>query len=152
MPSREWFSPRGGVDDECRGWDADGTDVLMDSVFTKQDDRYLDARLNELAEIVDSAAAKNIYVVGIIFPMAPQYKKTGSFGTYGLQRSKYPEKKKKLDSLAKANRYFVLMDENKNGDHDYTDQMSFNRDHLCVAGKKQMTDRLVSVLKTLKWY
>lgn len=145
------YSARGGLDDECRGWDADGTDVLMDSVFTKQDDRYLDARLNELAEIVDSAAAKNIYVVGIIFPMAPQYKKTGSFGTYGLQRSKYPEKKKKLDSLAKANRYFVLMDENKNGDHDYTDQMSFNRDHLCVAGKKQMTDRLDSVLKTLKW-
>lgn len=145
------YSARGGLDDECRGWDADGTDVLMDSVFTKQEDRYLDARLNELAEIVDSAAAKNIYVVGIIFPMAPQYKKTGSFGTYGLQRSKYPEKKKKLDSLAKANRYFVLMDENKNGDHDYTDQMSFNRDHLCVAGKKQMTDRLDSVLKTLKW-
>ncbi len=145
------YSARGGLDDECRGWDADGTDVLMDSVFTKQEDRYLDARLNELAEIVDSAAAKNIYVVGIIFPMAPQYKKTGSFGTYGLQRSKYPEKKKKLDSLAEANRYFVLMDENKNGDHDYTDQMSFNRDHLCVAGKKQMTDRLDSVLKTLKW-
>ena len=61
------------------------------------------------------------------------------------------EKKKKLDALAKANRYFILMDENKFGDHDYPDQMSFNRDHLCVAGKKQLTDRLDSVLKTLKW-
>lgn len=145
------YSARGGVDDECRGWDSDGTDVLEDSVFSAKEERYLDARLNELAEIVDSAAAKNIYVVGIIFPMAPQYKKTGSFGTYGLQRSKYPEKMKKLKSIAEANPYFILMDENKNGNHDYSDDMAFNRDHLCTVGRKQLTARLDSVLKTLKW-
>lgn len=147
----ERYTARGGLDDECRGWGVDGTDVLMDSVFSTQEERFLDARLTELAEIADSAAAKNIYVIGIIFPMAPQYKKTGSFGTYGLQRSKYPQKKKRLEAIAKANPYFILMDENKFGDHDYTDQMAFNRDHLCVAGKKQLTARLDSVLKTLKW-
>ena len=148
---RERFSARGGISENCRSWDSDGTDVLEDSVFSAKEERYLDARLNELAEIVDSAAAKNIYVVGIIFPMAPQYKKTGSFGTYGLQRSKYPEKMKKLKSIAEANPYFILMDENKNGNHDYSDDMAFNRDHLCTVGRKQLTARLDSVLKTLKW-
>ena len=145
------YSPRGGVDDECRGWDADGTDVLMDSVFSTQEERYLDARLNELSEIVDSAAAKNIYVIGIIFPQAPQYKETNALGLYGLQRSVAKKLIDSLDLLSKENKYFVLMDENKMGDHDYTDEMAYNRDHLSNIGAAQLTARLDSVLKTLKW-
>lgn len=61
------------------------------------------------------------------------------------------KKMKKLKSIAEANPYFILMDENKNGNHDYSDDMAFNRDHLCTVGRKQLTARLDSVLKTLKW-
>ena len=101
--------------------------------------------------IVDIASERDIYVIGIIFPQAPQYRETGSFGLYGLQRSVAKKKIAYLDSLAKAKPYFVLMDENKMGNHDYTDEMAQNRDHLSYKGAVQMTARLDSVLKTLKW-
>jgi hypothetical protein len=35
------------------------------------------------------------------------------------------------------------------GDHDYTDEMAFNEDHLSYLGAIQLTTRLDSVLKSL---
>ena len=144
------FTDRGGVYAPSRGWGADAIEILMDSVFSEEENACLDARMDDLMEIVDIASEKGIYVIGIIFPQAPQYKDTGSFGLYGLQRSVAPKKIARLDSLAKANPYFVLMDENKMGNHDYTDEMAQNRDHLSYLGAIQMTSRLVSVLESLK--
>jgi hypothetical protein len=43
----------------------------------------------------------------------------------------------------------VYFDENKFGDHDYTDAMAYNIDHLGTAGAKQFTHRLDSLLSTL---
>ena len=111
----------------------------------------LNARIDDLMAIVDVAAERDIYVIGIVFPQAPYYMETGAYGLYGLQRSVASKKFAYLDSLAKANPYFVLMDENKMGKHDYTDKMAQNRDHLSYLGAKQMTARLDSVLKTLEW-
>lgn len=42
------------------------------------------------------------------------------------------------------------MDENKMGDHDYTDAMAFDYDHLSYLGAAQLTHRLDSLLNTLK--
>ena len=144
------FSPRGGLIPASRGWGADAIEVLMDSVFSASEMACLDARMADLMEIVRLAAEKKIYVVGIIFPQAPQYKKTGALGLYGLQRSVAKQKIAYLDSVSKANPYFVLMDENKMGDHDYTDEMAQNRDHLSYEGAKQMTARLDSVINSLE--
>ena len=144
------FSERGGLYPPSRGWGAEAIEVLMDSVFSEKENACLDARIDDLMDIVDIASEKGVYVIGIIFPQAPQYRNTGSFGLYGLQRSVAPKKIARLDSLAKAKPNFVLMDENKMGNHDYTDEMAQNRDHLSYKGAEQMTSRLVSVLDTLK--
>ena len=146
----ESFSSRGGLQNPCRGWASDDVPILRDSVFSSQAEAHLDQMIDELARIVETASEKDIYVVGIIFPQAPQYIKTGSFGLYGLQRSVVSGKIARLDSLAKANAHFVLMDEYKMGNHDYSDDMAFNRDHLCSEGAKRMATRLDSLLRTLR--
>jgi len=145
------ISARGGMLLADRSWDADGIDVLLDSVFSEKEMQYLDDNLVEMENLIKQASEKNIYVIGIIFPQAPQYKETGALGVYGLQRSIAKRKIAYLDSLAKSNRYFILMDENKMGNHDYSDKMAHNRDHLSSSGARRMTVRLDSVLKTLKW-
>lgn len=145
------FSVRGGLEPPSRGWSADPLEILRDSVFTEKEMACLNTRIDDLMAIVDVAAERDIYVIGIVFPQAPYYMETGAYGLYGLQRSVASKKFAYLDSLAKANPYFVLMDENKMGKHDYTDKMAQNRDHLSYLGAKQMTARLDSVLKTLEW-
>ena len=146
----ESFTSRGGLANPCRGWDSEAIAVLRDSVFSTQGMAHLDSMMDELIRIVEKASSRGIYVIGIIFPQAPQYRETGSFGLYGLQRSVVPQKIARLDSLAKANDHFILMDENKMGNHDYTNAQAFNRDHLCSAGAKKMSTRLDSLLRTLK--
>lgn len=144
------FSDRGGLTPPSRGWEADAIEILKDSVFSEEEMGCLNARLADLMEVVNLASEKQIYVIGIIFPQAPQYRETGALGLYGLQRSVAKKKIAYLDSIAKANPYFVLMDENKMGEHDYTDEMAQNRDHLSHIGAIQMTTRLDSLIKTLK--
>ncbi|MDY3922612.1 MAG: hypothetical protein SOZ02_10700, partial [Hallerella porci] len=71
------------------------------------------------------------------------------FGRYGPQRSVAKKRIAWLDSIAKVKPNFILMDENKMGDHDYTDEMALDYDHLSYLGANQVTTRLDSVLKTL---
>ena len=82
--------------------------------------------------------------------MSPKFVETKSFGRYGLSRSKAPELIDSLQSLSKTYTNFVLMDENKMGNHDYTDADAQNRDHLCSVGAIQMTRRLNSLLDSLE--
>ena len=55
----------------------------------------------------------------------------------------------RLDSLAQANPFFHLMDENKMGNHDYTDEDAVNRDHLSEKGARKFTGRFVELLKSI---
>ena len=147
---RDNLSKRGGLDTECFSWDYEPIDILMDSVFKEWERNYLEIRLAELNALVERATDKGVYIIGLIFPQAPQYRKTGSFGLYGMQRSVAKKVIASLDSLSRSNKYFVLMDENKMGSHDYSDAMAWNKDHLCIDGANKLTTRLDSVLKTLK--
>ena len=144
------LSARGGLDTECFSWDAEPIDILMDSVYKEWERNYLEIRLAELNALVEKAASRNVYLVGVIFPQAPQYRKTGAFGVYGLQRSVAKKVIASLDSLSRNNKYFVLMDEDKMGLHDYSDGMAWNKDHLCIEGANKLTTRLDSLLKTLE--
>ena len=56
----------------------------------------------------------------------------------------------KIQKYEKKYSNFKLMDENQMGDHDYTDEMAMNYDHLAVKGAEQLTARLDSVIQTLK--
>ena len=54
-----------------------------------------------------------------------------------------------FDSLASVYPHFVMMDENKFGEHDYTDEMAHDYDHLAATGALQFTARLDSLIKSL---
>ena len=148
---RELFSERGNMSSLIRDWLVDPIEVVYDSMVNKERAALIDSYIERLVNIVNRASEQNVYVVGVIFPQAPQFKNTGSIGLYGLQRSYARKLISRLDSIDKANKYFVLMDENKMGDHDYTDKMAFNRDHLSDLGAEVITARLDSLLKTLTW-
>lgn len=112
-------------------------------------ERYYES-LEHIKEIIQIAAEHGVYVVGIIFPQSPNFKKTGGFGKYGLRRSEAPALIANIAALQDTFPNFRFMDENKMGNHDYTDNMAVNKDHLGYPGAVQITGRIDSVLKTLK--
>lgn len=96
-------------------------------------------------KIVQKANKKGIKVICLIAPQSPMYKKTGSYGVYGPKRSDAElilNEAKKMD--------LIWMDENKMGDHDYTESMAYNMDHLSGEGSTVLTSRLDSLFADLK--
>ena len=130
-------------------WETAGVEVVIDSLVDEERMAYIDSTIEKIAYLTDEFAKHNVHFIGIIFPQAPQYRETGSFGLYGLQWSVAEKVVSRLDSLAKVNPYFHLMDENKMGKHDYGDEDAMNRDHLCFSGAGKLTQRLVSLLESL---
>lgn len=107
-------------------------------------------QLIRLRETLNKAKEKDIYTIGIIFPQNPGYKETDSWGRYGPSRESVNIIMDSLTSIQKEFPKFIVMDENKMGEHDYTDNMAVNTDHLSVRGAAQISHRLDSLLKTLK--
>lgn len=124
--------------------------VVGDSAWKEKTPELYEENFESLKSIVATASENGITVIGVIFPMSPIYKTTGSFGRYGLRRSEAPELIQEILDLSKTYPNFVLMDENKMGDHDYTDDMAANTDHLSEKGAEHFTARLDSLVKALK--
>ena len=144
------FSNSGGPLYDLTGtWETAGIEVVNDSMVSEARMAYIDSTIEKIAYLTDEFAKHNVHFIGIIFPQAPQYQKTGSLGLYGIQRSVVEQIIRRLDSLAKVNPYFHLMDENKMGKHDYGDDEAMNRDHLCFKGADKLTRRLVALLEKL---
>ena len=140
---------RGYVYGESENWE-DNPSVEFDSTWMKTRSANFYASLAHLRRILEIAGNYGIQVVGVIFPQSPNFKKTGSFGKYGILRSEAPALIEQVRELEQSYPNFIFMDENKMGDHDYPDEMAGNRDHLCYLGALQMTARLDSVLRTLE--
>mgnify|MGYP003290607386 CR=1 FL=1 len=121
-----------------------------DSTWMDREPEHFYESFNSLKEIIEFAAERNIYVVGVVFPQNPLFKFTGSFGRYGMRRSEAPALLNEIAQLSETYPNFIFMDENKMGDHDYADHMAYDEDHLAYPGAVQMTARIDSVLKTLK--
>ena len=102
-----------------------------------------------LVEMINECQKRNIIFIGIITPQSPHYKKTGSFGKYGLLRSQAPKLIQNIADLSSTYPNFILVDENKMGDHDYTDDMASDCDHLAKKGAVQLSARIDSLLRTL---
>lgn len=107
-------------------------------------------QLTRLREFLYYAKEKDVFTIGIIYPQNPRYKETDSFGRYGPTRESIGAIMDSLAAIQKEFPKFIIMDENKMGDHDYTDEMAENTDHLSVLGANQITHRLDSLLKTLE--
>lgn len=134
----------------ANGWQGENPSVATDSTWFDQTPELYYDNFNQLIDLVKTAEDKGVYVVGVIFPMAPGFKNTGSFGCRGIRRSVAPSLIQELADISKTYSNFILFDENKMGNHDYTDDMALDNNHLVHAGAVQMTERLDSLLKTLE--
>lgn len=124
--------------------------VAYDSTWMSYESQNFESAFGHLENILQLAAERNIKVLGVVFPQSPGYKNTGSFGIYGIRRSEAPALLQRIADLSKKYPNFAFMDENKMGDHDYTDDMAINQDHLAYTGAPQMTARIDSALKSMK--
>ena len=102
-----------------------------------------------LVDFLKMTAEDNLVVIGVIFPQAPGYAQMGTFGRHGLRRSEAKKIIEDLEKLEKEYSHFVFMDENKMGEHDYTDDMAQDSDHLAPPGAKHFTERLDSLIRSL---
>ena len=132
---------------ESQGWGE--PKVWTDSTWVAKRRDLYDANFALLKEILAEAQEHDIRVIGIIFPQNPLYVNTGSFSFHGIQRSIAPTLIQELADLSKTYPNFMLMDENKMGDHDYTDSMAYDNNHLSSDGALQMTLRINSLLATM---
>lgn len=124
--------------------------VDLDSNWSSSQMEALDWNLNRLNVFVKEMGDKNINVVAVVFPQNPKYRSTGSWGRYGPKRTVAEKYLKAVSEIARENSNFILLDENKNGSHDYSDESALNSDHLSYLGAEKLTARLDSLLKTLK--
>lgn len=139
---------RGFVAEPTGSWEENPT-VDYDSTWLDKKSDLYKANFKKLEEIIVLAHDQGIHVVGIIFPQSPAYKNTGAYARYGFRRSEANTLIQQISDLSKVYPNFILMDEYKGGDHDYTDDMASNKDHLNEKGAGQLTNRLDSLIKIL---
>lgn len=151
--SKDLIERRGCFASEANeGWVSPVTgqaDVLNDSTWSDNQGTY-EGNLASLEKLIASAENHDIKVIGVTFPISPYYKKTGAYGRHGMRRShgiKLIDYIKKLDQ---GHSNFILMDENKLGNHDYTNDMALDYDHLNKWGAEQISRRIDSLLNTLE--
>lgn len=133
----------------CSGWGSVG-EIDRDSVYNENEMTYYRDVFKEFDEFIERTKSKKFRVVGVVFPQSPLYAKTGAFGRHGLQKSIAKKTLEHLDSLAAKYSHFVMIDENKFGAHDYTDEMAVDFDHLCTKGARKFSMRLDSLLNAME--
>ena len=137
---------------ECsEDWSSRGegyVEILNDSTFSDMSDGA-DVNLGFMEKVIQSARDKGIKVVGVVFPQSPHYMKTGTYGRHGMRRSAAELLIAKAASLSQKYDNFYMMDENKMGNHDYTN-MGGDYDHLCFDGAVKFTAKLDSVIRNLE--
>ena len=137
--------------DESLGWLGGKTaiEILSDSARSDDPTSYMQD-YGALVKLVSESLEHDVLVIGIVFPLAPQYKNTGSYGKYGIRRSAAFQILQDVEALQQKYPNFHFLDENRMGDHDYTDEMAYDYDHLNATGAAKLTARLDSLLRTLK--
>ena len=144
---------RGWSSHECvPDWGSQGiglVEIQEDSTAFDDGARY-ESSYSKFLQVLDIAKKQNVVVVGVVFPVSPYYRNTGSYSRHGMRRSMAEKMIERFKKLAEENENFVLMDENKMGNHDYLGNVACDFDHLCVEGAKKLTSRLDSLLKTLE--
>ena len=133
---------------DCKAWGE--PDIEMDSMYYDKHPEVLENSIAVLKDILKKAEENKVFVVGVIFPQNPKYKKTGAFGRYGVRRSHAKKNIQDLIDLEKDYPHFKVFDQNKMGDHDYDDDKANDSDHLCMKGAAKLSTRVYEFIKTLK--
>ena len=145
-----YFGDRGRfMANECKSW-GDTVEITLDSTYYDDKMYLIENSFEALESIIEKAKEHDVHVVGLIMPQNPKYKETGAFGRYGLRRSLAKTLIERIAQYETTYSNFTLLDENKMGEHDYTDEEALDFDHLCSAGAPKITSRVDSLLKTLK--
>lgn len=121
--------------------------VQNDSNSISAKSPVFETNFNMLKDLAKTCQENNIVLVGVFFPLNPKYRETGAYGRHGLRRSEAPAIIEKIQKLNEAYPNFIIFDENKMGNHDYTDEMARDTDHLGDLGAAQMSLRLDSLLQ-----
>lgn len=131
------------------GWEQESVPIHKDSTWLEKSDKVFNKSYQYLIDIVTEANEHGITVIGVELPESPAYKYTGAYGKYGIKRSQMPMIFEKIQQIHEQHPNFIFVDENKMGDHDYTDDMAQNADHLAPLGADLVSTRLDSILRTL---
>ena len=142
-------STLGYVPGDPSSWE-DEPAVEFDSTWMDYRAEHFESSFEYLKNVLKMAENYNVRVIGIVFPQSPNFKKTGSFGRYGIRRSEAPALLKRIQDLESVYPNFIFWDENKMGDHDYDDSMANNKDHLSALGARQLTERLHVLLEGME--
>ena len=100
--------------------------------------------------MIDADKEKDVVLIGVVFPQSPYYKTTGSYGRHGMRRSTADSLIGVLHKWDEKYSNFVFLDENKMGDHDYSDEMAYDYDHLSYVGGQKLTRKLDSLIQSMK--
>lgn len=131
---------------EGRGW-ADPS--VNKTIWEDKDFQNYNTNFNTLVNIIKTCEETNIVLIGVITPQNPRYKETDFFGKFGISRTEAPALIQEIADLQDKYSNFILMDENKMGDHDYTEEMAYDKDHLAEKGAEQLTSRINALIQTL---
>ncbi|MEK7391040.1 MAG: SUMF1/EgtB/PvdO family nonheme iron enzyme, partial [Fibrobacterota bacterium] len=149
-PEVEQFDSTGGqfVRTLNAGW---ASGISTSSPISNQDSTnpYLEPNLALLEELVANSIAKGLKVVLVQFPESPQYASMDLAGRYGPSWPEYHRIMARLKAWEQRYPGMVLMDEHKDGKHDYTDEESANTDHLNLKCATKFTARFDSLIKGL---
>ena len=132
---------------ETRSWG--NVSITTDSTWTGARATIYYTHFATLKNILETCRERDITVIGVLTPMHPGYRETGAYGYRGLQRSKAVELIEELSALHETYPNFYLMDENKMGNHDYTDEMAYDHSHLSGLGAAQLSRRIDSLITKL---
>ena len=105
--------------------------------------------VDKLRDLVRLAKENDITVIGVMFPISPYYKKTGTYGRHGMRRSHAKALIDEIEAMAESKSNFVIMNENNFGDHDYSTSLANDADHLNKDGAKKITARIDELIKSL---
>lgn len=140
---------RGWVRAEARKWTNGGfnaSPLVGDSTWSDKSKNYTE-NMKVLKSLIEFAKEKNVVIIGVVFPQSPEYKDMGCFGRHGMRRSTAKKILEEIQGWTKDYSNFVVMDENKMGEHDYPDEMAYDYDHLSFLGAKQLSNRVDSLIR-----
>lgn len=119
-------------------------EIAVDIAPMTMDELSVQKGLNAMKSIKQMADSCGITVIATITPRNPAYRETEAFDIFGPSRTVAHEL-----IQAVADMGILIFDENKDGLHDYTEEMAANAYHVSYLGAIQYTERLDSLLKTL---
>jgi len=135
---------------KSKGWQQDDVPIKRDSMWYSKSSTIYYKNYNLLIDIIKEASEHDVTVIGVEFPQSPAFRETGAYAQFGIQRSQMPQLFEEINNISKTYSNFIFLDENKMGNHDYTEDMAQDAGHLSTEGATQMTIRLDSLLRTLE--